>query len=320
MSLTPPTRLPVALQPRPEPMRYGLFRVAPPQALSEAALVDSGITDPNFRDHAFGSGFYYDPIGCGRSRLYPVECPDEEPPPEKEFDDNSPEIPVLPFVVYSTLVCGMPSAVRYYTDKNIERLHATEQEAVEDALWTGAAGNGPWLADPAGPYGAPVDVGAGGSFADIVDAVSALEQYAYGTARYGFHATLHAQTAVHAYAAADHLIETAQHGFSAAWGVSANDTALRTPLGTKWVFGGGYPGTGPAGAAPDPGQTYIWITGLVSVWRDDVWLPGEPLRTQFDRSLNELRLIAERRYLATFDCFSAYALVDIPDPAVVPEP
>lgn len=318
MSLTPATRLPVALQPQPGPLRYGLFRVAPPQQLSEAAVVDLGNLDTEFRNHAFGSGFFYDPIGCGRSRLYAVECNDDEDPPgEKTFDPNSAEVEVSPFVVYSTLTCGTPSRVAYYSDKTATRLFATEQEAVEAALWAGTAGNGPWIADPGGPYGAPVDVGAGGAFANVVDAVAALEQYAYGTAFYGYHATLHAQTAVHAYAAADHLVVTAREGYSDAWGVSASDPALRTPLGTKWVFGGGYPGTGPNGLAPAAGQTYIWITGFVAVWRDEVWQPPSPLRSQFDRTFNELKLIAERRYLATFDCLHAYALVDIPKEAEV---
>lgn len=310
MSLTPATRLPVALQPLPGPLRYGLFRVAPPQVLAESASPDLGVLDSDFRDHAFGSGFFYDPIGCGRSRLYEINC---DPPATKVFDPNSAEVEVSPFAVYATLVCGTPgSQFRYYSDKTASRLFSTEQEAVEAALWAGTAGNGPWIADPAGPYGAPVDAGAGGSFASIVDAVAALEQYAYGTAFYGYHATLHAQSAVHAYAASQHLVVTAREGFSDAWGVSASDTALRTPLGTKWVFGGGYPGTGPNGIAPGAGQTYIWVTGFVAVWRDEIWQPPDPLRSQFDRTNNQLQLIAERRYLATFDCLHAYALVDIP--------
>lgn len=319
MSLTPATRLPVALRPLPGPLRYGLFRVAPPQSLAASAVVDIGTDDPDFRDHALGSGFFYDPIGCGRSRLYPVECNDDEDPPgEKTFDPNSPEVEVKPFVVYSTLVCGTPgSQVRYYSDKTADRLFATEQEAVEAALWAGGGGNAPWISDPAGPYGVPVDVGTGGVFASVVDAVSALEQYAYGTAFYGYHATLHAQTAVHAYAATSHLVATAREGYSDAWGVSASDPALRTPLGTKWVFGGGYPGTGPDGLAPAAGQTYIWITGFVAVWRDDVWQPPDAARSQYDREHNQLKLIAERRYLATFDCLAAYALVDIPIEAEV---
>jgi hypothetical protein len=294
-------------------LRYGLFNVAPPQQLPESVVVDGGITDSNFRDHAFGSGFFYDPVGCGEAHLYEINC---DPPVVKDVDPNSAEVPVLPFVVYSTLACGMPSNVAYYSSKNLTRLYSTEQEAVEAALWAGSAGNTPFIVDAAGPYGVPVDVGAGGTFANVVDAVSALEQHAYGAAHYGYHATLHAQIAVHAYAADAFLITTAHSGFDAAWGVSMNEPVLRTPLGTKWVFGGGYPGTGPAGVAPGAGETYIWITGLTTVWRDEAWQPPNPLRSQFSRTNNQLELLAERRYLATFDCFSAYALVGIPDPAV----
>ena len=308
MPLTPAARLPEALYPQPGSLRYGLFNVAPPQVIAPS------FDDENLPDHAFGSGIFYDPVGCGTAHLYPIDC---DPPVEKDFDANSGEVQVDPFVVYSTLVCGTPgSRVQYYADKTARRLLCSEQHAVEEALWTGSAGNGPFITDPAGPYGAPTDVGGGGAFASIVDAVAALEQHAHATVPYGYAAHLHATPAVAAYAAAEHQIVTAGHGFAAVWGTATSEPMLRTPQGSKWVFGGGYPGTGPAGAAPGAGQTYIWVTGLVTTWRDQIWTPPDPLRSQYDRVNNQLNLIAERRYLATFDCFHAYALVDIPIAAV----
>lgn len=312
MPLTPPARLPAALLAQPGNLRYGLFNVAPPQ------IVPVTFEDENLPAHAFGGGLFYDPPGCGEAHLYPINCDEGEvEAPEKDFDDNSPEIAALPFVVYATLKCGRSGyPVTYMTEKTGRRLFTSEQHAVEAALWAGGVANAPILTDPAGA----VDVGGGGAFASIVDAVAALEQHAYGTVPYGYCATIHAQSAVHAYAASEHLVATAAGGFAAVWGASNSEPVLRTPLGSKWVFGGGYPGTGPSGAAPGAGQTYLWVTGMVRVWRDEIWTPPDPERTQFDRTLNEFRFLYERRYLASYDCFHAYALVDIPVPAAEVEP
>jgi hypothetical protein len=85
-------------------------------------------------------------------------------------------------------------------------------------------------------------------------------------------------------------------------------------VGTKWVFGGGYPGTGPADVAPGAGETYIWITGNVTVWADPVWRPPS-LQQVMTRELNQYNVLAERGFLATYDCFHAYALVDVPEVA-----
>jgi hypothetical protein len=192
---------------------------------------------------------------------------------------------------------------------------------------TGAAGTGgaPRIDDPAGPYGAPVDVSGGAlTYPTITDAVSALENYAYNTRRYGHQAVLHAPASMSAYASLERQAFTAAtHG--AVWGVpgvtlgddsaevTRMDPVLRTQLGTRWVFGGGYPGTGPNGLAPAAGKSYLWITGNVAVWRGSIWSPPEPMQV-FDRGINQLKVIAERPYLATFDCFHAYALVDQPNP------
>ena len=295
-----PARLPTAQRPNPGNLRYGLFNVAPPQTLLNT---EDG---QNIEDHAYGGGLTYDPMGCGDARLYEINC---SPPVTKTFDDNSPEIEVNPFEVYATLRCGPRGmSPQYMAQKTSERLHSSEQGAVEEALWTGVAGNTPSLDDFAGA----VDVGGGLTFATITDAVAALESHAYLTVPYGYQAVMHARSAVHPYAATEMLVRTAAEGFAAVWGTTADDPTLRTSLGTKWVFGGGYPGTGPAGIAPGAGKTYIYITGNVAVWRQPEWTPPDPQRTSFDRTLNEYRLIAERGYLATFDCFAAYALVAIP--------
>lgn len=290
-----PARLPVSQRPQPGPLRYGLFNVAPPQTLQGTP------DDPNLPDHAYGGGLVYDQAGCGVAFNYEINC---ETPVAKTFSENNAEVEVLPWNVYASLQCGVFGyRPDYLEEKTNLRLFANEQHAVEEAFWTGSAGNLPRLDDPVGA----TDVGAAGSFASIVDAVAALEAFAYDN--YGYHAVLHANTAVHAYAASEHLVAAATE-FGPVWGASSNDPTLRTPLGTKWVFGGGYPGTGPDGLAPAAGQTYIWVTGNVAVWRQPTFTPS--LWETFDRNLNQWMVLSERGYLATYDCFHAYALVDIP--------
>jgi len=294
-----PARLPVEQRPQPGPLRYGLFNVAPPQTIQATP------EDPNLPDHAYGGGLVYDPVGCGDAHNYEINC---DTPVAKTFDANSPEVEVLPWNVYASLICGTYGYTPDYLETKVNtRLFANEQEAVENAFWTGSAGNTPFLTDAAGA----TDVGGGGTFANIVDAVSALEAFAHLT--YGYHATLHANTGVHAYASEANLVWSAVE-FGGVWGSPTSDPTLRTPLGTKWAFGGGYPGTGPAGAAPGAGETYIWITGNVTVWRQPTFTPS--LWQTFDRTLNQWHALSERGYLATYDCFHAYALVDIPNPAV----
>lgn len=317
-----PIRLPVDQQPTPGPLRYGLFTVAPPRTI----FPTDG--DANLAEHAFGGGLYYYPQGCGAARLYEVECDTPTTPGTKPFDADRAEVAVLPFVVYASMVCGpRGTSPAYMTSKTGQRLFSSEQHAVEFALMTGGGVNAaPRIDDPAGPYGAPVDVGGALTYPTITDAVSALEAYAYRTVPYGYHAVLHAPSSLAAYAAEAHLIATAAE-FGPVWGVpgvtvfddtpevARMDPVLRTPLGTRWVFGGGYPGTGPNGLAPAAGKSYLWITGQVSLWRAAVWSPPDPMQV-FDRGVNQLKTVAERPYLATFDCFHAYALVDQPNPAV----
>jgi hypothetical protein len=300
--------------PQPGNLRYGIFNVAPPQSLPAPPP-----EDPNRNDHAFAAGMYYDPVGCGPAHPYAIVCPPSGSA-AKTFDPNSAERLVLPFAVYASIQCSKGGVkISYLTSKTEKRLFSSEQAAVEAALWSGGFGNAPFLIDNS----TSVLLSGAGTFATITDAVSAIEQAMYGGVPgtldpYGYFGVIHATPAVHAYASAAGLVDTA-NVFGAVWGVSPNEAMLRTPLGSKWVFGGGYAGTGPgaagAGAAPAAGKTYIWGTGNVSLWRTDDWTPPDELQVM-DRTLNQYKLLYERVYLATYDCFNVAALVNIPKVAV----
>jgi hypothetical protein len=135
---------------------------------------------------------------------------------------------------------------------------------------------------------------------DIVSVLATAEQWMYGVQDvlsdlgpveglgYNYRAYVHATPRVAAYAADKHLVE--QSGIY-----------KLTPLGSVWVFGGGYSGALPGAAAAVDGTDAIYITGQVTIWRDpEIQVPS--LRQVFDRGTNQWYALAERAYAVAFDC------------------
>lgn len=275
----------------PEPIRrrYGLLTAA------------SGPLDlPS--PHGQGGGVRYVPVTCGEAHPYPIGCYDglvEVPAQGKPTDPENVQVEAPPFMVVASIECG---AVGYtgaeFEEKVRRRLTNGEQGAAELALWTGLDPNGngldiPNLANTA----EDVTVLDGGATSEIIsEVVSALEDYAYNEQGYGNVAYIHAPVSVAAYAGEAGLIE--------------RDGNLKvTPYGSIWIFGGGYPGTGVAGAPPAVGGAFLHITGQVQVWRS----PSEfvyPADQTMNRTTNQRLLIAEREYAIGFDCFNGRAEFD----------
>lgn len=256
MAITPPVTVeaPTARGPR-----YGLFTAAS----GPLPLPDTE------RARGKAGGVRYEPTSCGRARRYPVDCDDT--PGSKTFDPNDDYIDALPFVVYSSIECGsVGKTAEAITAKLLHRLANGEQGEVEAEL-----------ADLLNADSVPVSPG---DPTDIVYVISELEQYLYGTARYGNVGVIHAPILVAAHAAAaGHLIRD-----------PAVKGLLTTPLGTAWSFGN----YGDAGT--------MWITGSVTVWRaDDIYIP--PPEQTFDRTHNQWMAIAEREYAVAWDCVAAQA-------------
>lgn len=280
--------IPGPLIPGPEPLRrrYGLFTAA------------SGPVD--LPPHGRGGGVRYVPVTCGVAHPYPIECkPDGsgvQPPPEgKPVNSDNEEVPAGVFAVVASIECGSVgyTAAEFET-KVRRRLANGEQGAAELALWTGLDPNGnvlgiPHLAETATDVPQSSD-----TFLDEV--VGDLEDWAYRDQGYGNVAYIHAPVMVAAHAADHNLV--------------VDDGPLkRTPFGSIWVFGGGYPRTGAGGAAPPAGGTFLHITGQVQVWR----APQEfvyPVDQTMDRTGNQRLLIAEREYAIGFDCMNGRALFD----------
>jgi hypothetical protein len=278
--------VPGRLIPGPEPFkkRYGILTAA------------SGPMDLS-TPHERGGGVRYTPVTCGVAHPYPIACYDGlvEPPPEgKPRDLDDAEVDVPSFMVIASIECGSIGHTTAEDEARVSRRMANgEQGAVERALWTGLDDNGNSLDIPSLDS---ESVAVTAPEPDILASViSALEDYAYRIQGYGNVAYIHAPVSVAAHAA-DGL-------------VISDGPLLRTPYGSIWIFGGGYPGTGPGGDPAPDGGAYLHVTGQVNVWRSSGMFIYPPAQTM-NRVTNQKLLIAEREYAAGFDCFAGRAAFD----------
>jgi hypothetical protein len=199
------------------------------------------------------------------------------------------------FAVVASEECGsLGYTAPEFEAKVRRRLANGEQGAAELALWTGLDPDGNSLNIP--HLAETTDTVTIADPLSIVHVVAGIEDWAYREQGYGYVAYIHAPVAVAAHAADAGLV--------------VDDGPLkRTPYGSIWIFGGGYPGTGAAGIDPPAGGTYIHVTGQVQVWRS----PEEhvyPANQTMDRTTNQRLLMAEREYAIGFDCMNGRALFD----------
>ncbi len=289
--------------PEPRARRYNLLTLANGPLEYAQAPGSFGVDDPG-EPLRLAGGVTYQANGCGVTREYPMVCgPDDSPgespgSTDKTFDPEVPFTENDPFVVYATLQCGSAGrTAAQMRERTLRRFYDGEPTGVERGLARlMAAAGGPELLSP--------------DPTNIVDVVGALEQWIYGLqdvdltgggttegVSYGYQAYIHAPPRVAAYAGDAHLVEDDRDG---------NGPYKRTPLGSIWVFGGGYNGAAPGEADQTPGVDYIYITGQVTVWRDpDVQMPD--LRQTFNRGQNQWLGLAERTYAVGYDCHVASA-------------
>lgn len=209
-----------------------------------------------------------------------------------------------PFTVYARFDCspiGLADAQTVAQDA----LARVEQRQVETAFWTGAVGGQaaafPHLAADGEvldgdvvlqPVASPVVTGA-----DVAHALGALEQELADC--YAGQGLIHVPRSALATLAAWNLVEE-------------RDGALFTLGGNRIVAGSGYTGTGPDGAAPAAGTTWIYATGAAWGHRSDVFF--SQVRDSLNRSSNTLQMLAERNYLIGFECclLAAHIVLGVP--------
>lgn len=273
--------------PVPRGDRYGLVRVANGPMIMPERAQEGGIT---FR-----------PLSCGETRDYPIVCPPDVSPGDfeelrKVFDSDDALINADPFLLYSTIQCGTAGRTAAQMEERLRLRFANgEPTGVERGFYRTLMNSG-------APELLPQDP------ADIVAVVAALEQYIYGIrdvatptgtvegVGYNHVAYIHATPGIAAYAATQHLVVDGDGGPS---------VMKYTPMGSIWVFGGGYSGAMP-GQDPQQGAEAIWITGQVSLWQAaTIGIP--PQYQTLDRTTNQWMALAEREWIAAYECGAAVA-------------
>lgn len=225
-------------------------------------------------------------------------------PPAKTANVVQESRGATPFTVYARFDCspiGLGDAQTVAQDA----LARVEQLQVETAFWTGTAGGQavvfPHLAADTEtldgeivlqPVATPVVTGA-----DIAHALGVLEQEL--SECYAGQGLIHVPRSVLPTLAAWNLVEVV-------------DGRLVTTAGNVVVAGGGYTGTGPDGAAPAGGTTWIYATGAAWGYRSNVFF--SQVRDSLNRSSNTLQMLAERNYLIGFECclLAAHIVLGVP--------
>jgi hypothetical protein len=222
---------------------------------------------------------------CGEGFGYEVNCIADLD--AKTFDNGLEVVTGVPFVVYSTILCGSVGFTQAeFNAMAVSRLLSVEQTIVEQVFSSGDVGQAPSLANntPAATI-----IATGGVSA--VDVVSELENAIYCTSQYGPPAYLHMPLAVINELMSQHLLT---------W----DGTRWRTPMGSI-VSAGCYSNLDPAGAAAVDGTFWIYATGQTAIWRSpDSEIFVAPVEGTLDRTTNQQLILAEREYVVTFECAS----------------
>jgi hypothetical protein len=262
MFIDPPTA-----PPRP----YGLFDVAlgPMPFPVEAAV---------------GGGVQYIPDTCENNvYLYDMACPAVSG--SKTFDVLDTSISGSPFAVITSFLCGSVGiSMEEVRQRVMTRMQLHEQRAVERRVWQGqtlAQGQGAMT----GLFRNATNVGPAGC---VTEAVELLEQALADNGIVG--GMIHARPGMAAHLEQAHQIQYANNG-----------RRLQTCLGTPYVFGQGYDGSGPTGQPADGSTEWMYASGRVLVWQDtEIAVPN--LDQVFRRSSNERIALAERVYAVVVEC------------------
>jgi hypothetical protein len=262
---------PMFIEPPPPPQRpYGLFDVAlgPMPFPVEAAV---------------GGGVQYIPETCENNvYLYDMTCPAVSG--SKTFDVLDTSISGSPFAVITSLLCGSVGITAdEFQRRVLTRMQLHEQRAVERRLWQGqtlAQGQGAIT----GLFRGATNVGPAGC---ATEAIELLEQALADNGIVG--GMIHARPGMAAHLEQAHQIQY------------ASGRRLQTCLGTPFVFGQGYDGTGPSGQAADGDSEWMYASGRVLIWQDtEIQVPN--LDQVFRQASNERIAIAERVYAVVVEC------------------
>lgn len=230
-----------------------------------------------------GAGVLYVPDTCEDDvYLYAMNCPPTSG--AKTFAPNEAPVSGAPFGVITSYTCGSLGYSFEESEQKVRtRMSLREQRAVERRIWQGQPAGGANLGLIPGLFQSATSLGTAGC---VTEAIEVLEQTLADNAVVG--GIIHARPGMSAHLSQGHLL------------AKGSGRQITTWLGTPVVFGQGYNGTSPAGVAPDTNSEWMYASGRVVIWQDDVEVP--PLAQTFDKVNNQILTLAERVYAVTIEC------------------
>lgn len=257
----------IATPPPPQRPGYGLF---------DAALGPL----PFPRPEAQGGGVIYVPDTCsGPINLRALNCPAVTG--AKTFTGIETPVSGAPFAVYSSYTCGsIGFSFDEVRQRVVTRLQLQEERAVEKRLWQGDSTQG-----ITGLFLNATNLGVASC---ATEAIELLEQGLADNAIVG--GLIHARPGMAAHLAASMQLDR------------VGPRTWATSLGTPYVFGQGYDGSGPTGQAATSANEWMYATGRITVWQDsEIFVP--PIGQTMDKTTNQITTIAERVYAVAVECF-----------------
>ncbi|MFE2995008.1 hypothetical protein ACFXG4_08355 [Nocardia sp. NPDC059246] len=247
-------------------------------AVSPARFGLQSAADQVAENGRIASGIGWEPLPCGPAHTDPALCGDT--PTDRELTDGIGFDTADPIVVYAGFTCHAVGISEQQMRDRAAAALATEWVAVEKTVWSETGLR--LMSNTVGEQTAVLSA----TPVSITRGVGLLE--AFLGASYGGVGVLHAPRAVAAHAATAQLL-------------GSEPGRLTTPLGNRWAFGSGYPGTGPDGSAAAAGTTWLVVTGAVTYRRTGVTFRPDTMAQAFDRADNTIRSVAERTYVIAWD-------------------
>lgn len=253
----------------------------PPAPGRPYGLFDVALGPMPFPTENLGGGVIYVPDTC-TDDIYLVDMSCPPVTGTKTFTGIDSPVSGAPFAVYTSYTCGsLGFSFTEAAERVRTRMALHEQRAVERRLWQGSAGAGGTIT---GLFAGATNLGTAGC---VTEAVEVLEQTLADNGIVG--GIIHARPGMAAHLANSHLIEKGQG--------RRKQTVTETP----YVFGQGYGGTGPTGQAVTTSTEWMYATGRVLVWQDPAIQVPDPRQT-FDRTTNQMYVLAERVYAVAVEC------------------
>lgn len=242
--------------------------------------------------HAETSGAVWWSNACGGAHLYPPACADVAYPTMLK-DAASGLENAYPVVVYASIECPAVGRSAEKAKQDVtDRLVASEQRAVEAALW---GGEGTQLGVFQQLNTATQMTLIAGTAATAKAALGLLEQQST-LAGYDGPVLIHTRPGVAAYMAGSGLLRSR---------VSSDGEKIFTWYGSTVVFGAGYAGSSPDNVtAPDTTTEYMAATGRVLLGKSEIFYQDPP-EALLSRVNNQRLIVAWRVYTVAVECFAA---------------